>query len=163
MSTQPSQPVRVLFLCTANACRSQMAEAMLHHLGGDRFEAHSAGSRPAGFVHPLAIESLHALGIPILFAESKSWDRYEGERFDAVITLCDSAATENCPVFPGSPLTAHWGLPDPVFHAGSDEERRVYALSVARRLQAKIEGLIALDWSAPQKVLKPQLDRLGEI
>jgi arsenate reductase len=163
MSAEASRPIRVLFLCTANACRSQMAEAMLHHLGGERFEAHSAGSRPAGFVHQLAIESLHALGIPILFAESKSWDRYQGERFDAVFTLCDNAAAEHCPVFAGSPLTVHWGLPDPVFHTGDDDARRAYALSVARRLQAKIEGLVALDWSADRKTIRRQLERLGEM
>ncbi len=163
MSARAAAPVKILFLCTGNSCRSQMAEHILHHVGGDRFEAHSAGSRPAGFVHPLAIEALHRLQIPILFAESKRWDRYADERFDAVLTLCDSAAKEECPVFPGAPLTVHWGLPDPVYHPGAEDERLEFAVSIARRILSKIEGLIALDWSADRRQLKKELERLGEI
>lgn len=140
-----------------------MAEHILHHLGGERFEAHSAGSRPAGFVHPLAIAALAELGIPVLFAESKSWDRYEGERFHAILTMCDSAAQEPCPVWPGAPLTAHWGLPDPAFHPGDEQERLAFAVSVAKRIVGKIEGLIRLDWTADRAALKQALDRLGAI
>lgn len=140
-----------------------MAEHTLHHLGGERFEAHSAGSRPAGFIHPLAIAALAELGIPILFAESKSWDRYEGEQFDAVLTMCDSAAQDPCPIWPGAPLIAHWSLPDPAFHPGDDQERFAFAITVARRIVRKIEGLIQLDWSADRAALQLELNRLGDI
>ena len=162
MSGRSPEPVRVLFLCTGNSCRSQMAEHILHQLGGERFHAESAGTRPAGFVHPLAIDALHRLGIPILFAESKHVDRLEGERFDAVLTLCDSAAREPCALIPGSGLVVHWGLPDPVYHPGNEAERAEFALSVAKRIHAKIEGLVALDWSAERKQIKKELERLGE-
>jgi len=140
-----------------------MAEAILHHLGGERFDAYSAGSQPAGFIHQLAIDALNRIGIPILFAESKSWDCYEGERFDAVVTLCDSAALEECPSWSGSPLKSHWGLPDPAMHPGSIQERMELAVTIANRLKAKIEGLIAMDFSANKAQLQAELDRLGQI
>ena len=155
--------INVLFLCTGNSCRSQMAEAMLRHLGGDRFEALSAGTHPAGFIHPLAIDAMRQSNIPLTDQRSKSWDEYAGIAVDAVITVCDAAAAQTCPVWPGSPLTAHWSLPDPVYHPGTDEQRLAFTLLIAERLRTKIEGLVALDWSGDRAELKQRLDFLGEI
>ncbi len=160
---KPGGPVKILFLCTGNSCRSQMAEAILAHLSDGRFEAFSAGSHPAGFVHPLAIEVMERLGIAMPFAESKSWDQFKDETFHAVITLCDAAAAAECPAWPGEPINVHWSLPDPTFHPGTPEDRVEFAMTVTKRLMAKIKGLIALDWSADQPTLEADLVRLGEI
>lgn len=154
---------RVLFICTGNACRSQIAEALLHHFGGPAFEAHSAGTRPAGFVHGLALDALGKLGIPLLFAESKGVEQFEKERLDIIVTLCDFAAAQPMPPWLGDPLTAHWPLPDPVMHAGSEEDRQALALTVANRLKAKIGALMRMDRSAPREMLLAELKRLGEI
>lgn len=154
---------KVLFLCTGNCCRSQMAEAILRHLGGDRFQALSAGSFPAGFVHPLTIEVLKQLDIPMGNQESKSWDEFADKPVDVVITVCDAAAEETCPTWRGEPIAAHWSLPDPACLMASDEERLELALRVAQRLRAKIQGLVELDWSAERAELAKRLEFLGEI
>jgi len=159
---EPSR-IRVLFLCTGNSCRSIMAEAMLAHLGGPKFEACSAGSRPAGFVHPLAVHALSALGVPLGEMESKSWDVFAGKEVDVVITLCDSAAQEACPVFPGKQFKVHWSTPDPAFHEGDETERTAFAVSVAKRIKAKIEGLVSIDWNRPRREIAGRLTFLGEI
>jgi protein-tyrosine-phosphatase len=155
--------ISVLFLCTGNSCRSQMAEAMLRQLGGDRFEALSAGSHPAGFIHPLAIDAMRRLNIPLTSQTSKSWSQFASTHLDAVVTLCDAAASETCPVWPGGPMTAHWSIPDPAFHPGTDEERLEFALLIAERLRTKIAGLVGLDWAGDQAELKQRLGFLGEI
>ena len=156
--------VRVLFLCTGNSCRSQMAEAILRQLGGDRFEALSAGSHPAGFVHPLAIDAMSRLNIPLTNQTSKSWSEFTDMRLDVVVTLCDAAAAaEACPVLSGSPMTAHWSLPDPVYHPGTDDERLEFTLLIAERLRTKIAGLVGLDWSSDRAELEQRLGFLGEI
>ncbi len=154
---------KVLFLCTGNACRSQMAEAILRHLAGDHFDVCSAGSHPAGFIHPLAIETLRQLRIPLANQMSKSWDEFKDTPVDVVITLCDAAAGEACPVWRGEPITAHWPLPDPTHHLGSDEELSEFAQSVTLRLLTKIEGLVNLDWSTGRSDLTRRLEFLGEI
>ncbi len=154
---------RVLFLCTGNSCRSQMAEAILRHLRADRFEALSAGSHPAGFVHEVAIDTMRRMTIPMEDHASKSWDEFAQTPVDVVITLCDEAATEPCPTWVGGPITSHWSLPDPTYHPGSDEERREFALRIAERLRTKIERMVELDWSAESGELKKRLDFLGEI
>ncbi len=154
---------KVLFLCTGNSCRSQMAEAILRHLAGDRFEASSAGSHPAGFVHPLAIEAISRLDIALEEQTSKGWDEFKDTPVDVVITVCDEAAGETCPAWPVAPITAHWSLPDPVFHPGSEEERCEFALRVAQRLRTKIEALTELDWSMDRGELAKRLKFLGEI
>ena len=116
---------RILFLCTHNSARSQMAEGLLRHLGGERFEAFSAGTE-ATFVRPLAIAAMAELGIDVSEQESKTLDRYLGEPFDAVITVCDQAA-ESCPVFPGATQRLHWSFLDPSKATGtSDEQLAVY-------------------------------------
>jgi arsenate reductase len=123
---------RVLFLCTHNSARSQMAEGLLRHLAGDRFEAFSAGTE-ATHVRPLAIRVMQELGIDISAQASKTFDRYLGQPFDAVITVCDQAA-EACPVFPGAKQRLHWSFPDPSRAEGSEDDQ----LAVYRRIRDDI-------------------------
>ncbi len=113
---------RVLVLCTGNSCRSVMAEALINQLRGDRYTAFSAGSRPTGYVHPKSVETLRRHGIDPGTPTSQSWDDYADQSFDYVITVCDSAAGEACPLFPGSFEKLHWSTPDPAHAEGSDAE-----------------------------------------
>ena len=140
-----------------------MAEAILRHAAGDRFEALSAGSHPAGFIYPLAAQAMQRRGISMDGQVSKSWNEFADRTVDAVITLCDEAAKEACPAWPGAPLTAHWPVPDPALLPGTEEERLEYALRIAERLWAKIDGLIALDWSGRKAAIAERLAFLGEI
>lgn len=132
-------PCRVLFICTGNSARSILSEATLNHLGKGRFEAFSAGSQPTGRVNPYAIAKLKALGIPIEGLSSKSWDRFTDEGappLDIVITVCDNAANETCPVLFGDFVKSHWGLPDPAAAHGEDALieafRKAHALIIYR-------------------------------
>jgi arsenate reductase (thioredoxin) len=137
----------VLFLCTGNSARSIMAEVLLNHLGRDRFNAFSAGSHPMGYVHPLAIETLATLGLSTAGLRSKSWDEFarpDAPRIDFIFTVCDNAAKEVCPVWPGKPATAHWPVDDPAAVTGSDEERRAAFRSAAHLLRRRIELLVSL-------------------
>jgi arsenate reductase len=137
-------PFRVLWICTGNACRSQIAEAILRHLGGERFESRSAGVSPAGWIHPLARMGLAALDIPLGDQRSKSCQEVLGVAHDIVITVCDSAACQIPTGWLGHPIFAFWGLSDPVMHQGTEEERRAAAVAVARTLRDRIERLVAL-------------------
>jgi arsenate reductase len=128
---------RILFLCTHNSARSQMAEGLLRHLGGERFEAFSAGTE-ATHVRPLAIMAMTELGIDVSRQESKTLDRYLGEPFDAVITVCDQAA-EACPVFPGAKRRLHWSFPDPSKATGTQEEQLAVYRQVRDAIQEHIE------------------------
>jgi arsenate reductase (thioredoxin) len=128
---------RVLFLCTHNSARSQMAEALLRHLAGDRFEAYSAGTE-ATHVRPLAVRAMAELGIDISGQESKTRDRYLGEPFDAVITVCDQA-NEACPVFFGARERLHWSFPDPSRATGSEDEQLAVYRSVRDAIRERIE------------------------
>lgn len=134
---------RVLFLCTHNSARSQMAEGLLCHLAGDRFDAYSAGTE-ATRVRPLAIRAMAELGIDISGHESKTLDRYLGESFDAVITVCDQA-NEACPVFLGAKARLHWSFPDPSQATGTEEEQ----LTVYRAVRDAIQARIEVDLLAP--------------
>ena len=128
---------RVLFLCTHNSARSQMAEGLLRHLGGDRFEAYSAGTE-ATAVRPLATEAMSELGIDISSQTSKTLGRYVDERFDSVITVCDDA-NETCPYFPNAERRIHWSLPDPSKATGTDAEQLAVYRSVRDELRTRIE------------------------
>jgi arsenate reductase (thioredoxin) len=129
---------RVLFLCTHNSARSQMAEGLLRHLAGDRFEAYSAGTE-ATYVRPLAIRAMDEIGVDISGQESKMLERYLGEPFDYVITVCDDA-NEACPFFPGAKNRLHWSLPDPSAAKGSDEERLAVFRSVRDRMRNRMQA-----------------------
>lgn len=144
----PRRVRNVLFLCTGNSARSIMAEALLNHLGRGRFRAFSAGSRPAGRVHPLVLETLAGAGVPADGLASKGWDAFArpgAPAMDAVITLCDSAAGEACPVWPGHPARVHWGFPDPAAGIGAVSERRQAFSHVFAAIESQIHRLAALD------------------
>ena len=112
----------VLVLCTGNSCRSVMAEALINAQCAGRYRAVSAGSQPVGFIHPGSMETLRRHGIPAGEPRSKSWDEFADQDFDMVITVCDQAASEHCPAFPGTPRRLHWSIPDPAQEAGSEGE-----------------------------------------
>ena len=138
---------RVLFLCTHNSARSQMAEGLLRHLAGDRFEVYSAGTE-ATSVRPEAIAAMAELGVDISGQESKTLDRYLSESFDCVITVCDDA-NEACPVFPGAKTRLHWSFRDPSRDTGSDEERLVVFRVVRDEIRGRIERELVLEgWSS---------------
>lgn len=140
-------PFNVLFLCTGNACRSIIAEAILNATGDGRFHAFSAGSKPAGTVHPLALESLARLGFPPGAPRSKSWDEYgraDAPHMHFVITLCDQAAGETCPRWPGHPITAHWSFEDPAACTGGEEERRKAFAKICREIKSRLDIFVML-------------------
>jgi protein-tyrosine-phosphatase len=159
------RPCHVLFLCTGNSARSILAESILNHLGASRFRAFSAGSYPKGTVHPLALELLAQDGLPTADLRSKSWDEYAAPGappIDFILTVCDSAAAEQCPVWPGKPASAHWGIPDPAAAAGSEGERRRAFRAAYRALEARIERFIALPLaSLDPQAIKSALQEIG--
>lgn len=137
----------LLFLCTGNSARSIIAEAILRHRGGARFAACSAGSHPVGAVNPFALELLVSRAIPTEGLQSKSWDEFSGEDAPAVeivITVCDNAARETCPVWPGAPISAHWGIPDPAIVEGNEAMRRAAFDSTYMALNDRISALLRL-------------------
>ena len=137
----------VLFLCSGNSARSIFAEALLNQLGAGRFRAFSAGSQPADEVHPLTIEVLQRLGFDTAFARSKHWDEFAeagAPELDFVFTVCDKAAGEVCPVWPGQPMTAHWGVPDPAAFEGTDEQKTKVFWDTAVILKRRIELMLSL-------------------
>ena len=135
-------PKKVLFLCTGNSCRSVMAEALINQLSRGRYRASSAGSSPAGYVHPKTIETLKRYGVDPGAPQSKSWDIFADERFDLVITVCDQAAGETCPVFLGEPKKLHWSIPDPAKATGTDAEIDSAFDESFLMLKSRIEDLI---------------------
>lgn len=140
-----SRARNVLFLCTGNSARSIIAEALLNREGAGRFHACSAGSFPKGVVHPMALEVLRDHGFPTDGLRSKSWDEFAGPdsgQIDVVITVCDNAAGEVCPIWPGRPMTAHWGIDDPAAVEGP-EQQQAFAMAV-RRLEGRIAAFLAL-------------------
>lgn len=138
--TQPAHTV--LFLCTGNSCRSILAEALLNELGNGEFQAYSAGSKPAGFVHPHALACLNHNRIPVFQPHSKTWDDFSDMPLDLVVTVCDNAAGEACPLFSGSPAKVHWGLPDPALATGSDAEIAEVFQTVFESLQNHIKAFV---------------------
>lgn len=148
MDDRESTPVMtVLCLCTGNSARSILAEALFNHLGRGRVRAFSAGSHPTGRVHPNALALLEALGIPAGTPRSKGWDEFAAPgapAFDAVITVCDSAAAEVCPIWPGHPVTAHWGVEDPAAVAGSPQQVEEAFSKALTILEHRVRALLAL-------------------
>ncbi len=132
---------RVLFLCTGNSCRSQMAEGLVNHFLGDEWQAYSAGTNPAGYVHPLAVRVMAELGVDISAQQSRSADEFRGTDFDLVVTVCDDAA-ENCPVWLGKGRKVHIGFQDPARATGSDEERLALFRRVRDEIHRKIFALL---------------------
>jgi protein-tyrosine-phosphatase/DNA-binding transcriptional ArsR family regulator len=137
----PTGQCRVLFLCTHNSARSQMAEALLRHAGGGWVQAFSAGAEPAG-VHPLALETMAGLGIDMSSQRSKGFDEFLGQRFDAIITVCDRVR-EQCPVFPGDPQRIHWSIADPAAVQGDGEAQRAAFATTAQLLAGRVGPLLA--------------------
>ena len=157
-------PLNVMFLCTGNSARSILAEAILNRAGKGRFRAFSAGSRPTGQPNPLAIGLLREKGYDVSFARSKSWDEFAGPdapKLDFIVTVCDSAAAETCPIWPGRPVSAHWGLPDPAGVIGDNVDRMQAFAATYLALTQRIAAFVAL----PVAMLDPKsLDaRLQEI
>lgn len=154
------RPYNVLFLCTGNSARSILAEALLNHWGRGQFRAFSAGSFPKGAVHPRAIELLKQTNLPTEGLRSKSWDEFaatDAPPIDFVITVCDNAAGEVCPIWPGKPMTAHWGIPDPAAVEGDAESRAAFRQALAA-LEARVKLLVnvpieSLDRMALQRAL----------
>ncbi|MYM55621.1 arsenate reductase ArsC [Thalassovita mangrovi] len=137
----------VLFLCTGNSARSVLGEVLLNELGEGRFRAYSAGSKPTGTPNPFAIELLDGLGYDTGYVRSKSWDEFAGEdapEMDYVITVCASAAGETCPYWPGAPVGAHWGIPDPAGAGETDEENREAFRVAYARMKQRVEAFLAL-------------------
>ncbi len=146
-----TEPVyNVLFLCTGNSARSILAETLLTNLGKGRFRAFSAGSHPAGQINPFALELLEKSHFPIAHLRSKSWDEFaqpDAPQLDFVITVCDNAAGEVCPVWPGQPITAHWGIPDPATVVGTDEQKRHAFVDAMNQLQRRICMFVSLPFA----------------
>ena len=160
------QPFNVLFLCTGNSARSIMAEAILSKLGAGKFRAYSAGSQPKGQVHPETMRLLQGLGYDTSGYRSKSWHEFAkpgAPALDFAFTVCDNAAGETCPVWPGQPMTAHWGIPDPAEATGTEAEVRFAFADALRMLTNRINIFVALPIrSLDQLALQRQLDAIGK-
>lgn len=157
----------VLFLCTGNSARSILAEAILDREGGGRFRSYSAGSQPKGDVHPYAIDLLRELKFDTAGYRSKSWDEFatpDAPGLDFVFTVCDNAAAETCPVWPGQPMTAHWGVPDPAAATGSESETRLAFREAFRMLNNRISLLVDLPVTSLDRLsLQKKLTEIGDI
>ena len=155
----------VLFLCTGNSARSIMAEGIMNFKGRPQFTAYSAGSRPTGRVHPEAVRELEVAHIPTIGFRSKSWDEFskpEAPKLDFVFTVCDNAANEVCPVWPGQPLTAHWGVPDPASVSGTQEDIQKAFRDAFLMLDRRIGLFLCLPHASIDGLaLKKELDKIG--
>jgi len=141
------KPFNVLILCTGNSARSILGEALINHWGRGKFVGYSAGSTPKGQVHPIALELLHQLNMPTDGMRSKSWDEFAkpgAPQLDFVFTVCDNAAGESCPYWPGQPMTAHWGVEDPAAVEGTDTEKWLAFRTAFRELENRIKVFTAL-------------------
>ena len=156
----------VLFICTGNSARSIMAEGLMNSLGQPKFRAFSAGSHPKGEVHPLALDALKRLKIPSDGFRSKAWEEFaapNAPRLDFVFTVCDKAAGEACPLWPGQPMTAHWGVPDPAAVAGTQEQQTKAFLETSVILRRRIELMLALPLaSLDVLVIQRQISGIGK-
>ena len=161
------KPLNVLFLCTGNSVRSIMAEAILNRLGAGKFRAYSAGSHPTGKVNPLALNLLRKLNYDVSMLRSKGWDEFatrDAPALDFVFTVCDDAANEICPNWPGQPMSAHWGLPDPAKATGNDAERALAFDDCFRMLNQRISIFVSLPLENLSKLsLQHQLEEIGKL
>jgi protein-tyrosine-phosphatase len=161
----PDKLFNVLFLCTGNSARSIMAEVLLNNLGKGRFRAYSAGSHPAGYVNPFAIELLNKSRLLTGRPRSKAWDEFAtagAPPLDFVFTVCDNAAGEVCPVWPGQPMTAHWGIEDPAAVQGNDEDKRRAFLNAYTQLHRRISLFVSLPVDKLDRLtLQQRVDAIG--
>ncbi len=159
------KPYNALFLCTGNSARSILAEAILNADGKGRFRAFSAGSQPKGEPHPLALDLLRSLNHDVSFARSKSWEEFAVDGapvMDFVFTVCDNAANEACPVWPGQPMTAHWGVPDPAAAEGTEAQKRLAFAEAYRMLSNRISLLLSLPLKSLDRLtLEGRLSEIG--
>jgi len=160
-----ARPYHALFLCTGNSARSILAESLLNHWGGGRFVAHSAGSQPKGQVHPVALALLRQLNLPAEGFRSKSWDEFAAPgapELDFIFTVCDNAAGEVCPVWPGKPMTAHWGVADPAAVQGPEAEVWLAFRTALRELESRIRAFTALPIDSLDRLtLQAKLQQIG--
>jgi arsenate reductase (thioredoxin) len=165
LNVVPNKIFNVLFICTGNSARSIMAEAVLNRAGQGRFRAFSAGSHPRGQIHPYALDLLRRLHYDVSGLRSKSWTEFTGQdgpKLDFAFTLCDDAAAETCPAWPGQPMTAHWGLPDPAAKIGTEAEMS-YAFADTRMLTNRINIFVSLPLKSLDALsLRKQLDAIGK-
>jgi arsenate reductase (thioredoxin) len=156
----------VLFLCTGNSARSILAESIINKMGRGQFRGLSAGSYPKGQVHPMALEVLRQMGFPTDGLRSKSWDEFaapDGPRLDFIFTVCDRAAGEACPYWPGQPITAHWGIPDPAAVDGTDIEKSKAFHAAFRLMQTRIKLFLSLPLASIDRMrLQERLDAIGQ-
>jgi arsenate reductase len=161
------KPLNVLFLCTGNSARSVLAEALVNHWGRGKFVGFSAGSSPKGQVHPIALELLKHMKMPTDGMRSKSWDEFaqpDAPKLDFVFTVCDNAAEEMCPVWPGQPMTAHWGVEDPAAVSGTETEKWLAFRKAFHELESRIKVFTSLPIRTLDKVkLQERLREIGKI
>jgi arsenate reductase len=161
----PDRVYNVLFLCTGNSARSILGEALMNQVGQERFRAFSAGSTPKGAVHPLTLQTLSKAGIPIDGLRSKAWDEFaapDAPKMDFVFTVCDNAAGEACPVWPGQPMTAHWGIEDPAAVDGSDFKKQAAFEDALRYLRNRITAFMSLPLTSIDRMaLTSKLQDIG--
>jgi arsenate reductase len=157
---------KVLFLCTGNSARSILAESLLNHWGKGKFRAYSAGSFPKGHVHPMAVELLQRMNLPAENLRSKSWDEFAApgaSRLDFIFTVCDNAAGEVCPIWPGKPMTAHWGIADPAAIEGTDADKAFAFRKTLKELETRIKLLTSLPIaSLDDMTLQSRLREIGK-
>jgi arsenate reductase (thioredoxin) len=158
--------VHILFLCTGNSARSIMAEVILNHLGGGRCTASSAGSHPKGTVHPLALETLQSMSLPVDGLRSKSWEEFarpDASPLDMIVTVCDDAAGEVCPIWPGQPMIAHWGVEDPAACQDTEDAQRQKFREVALILRRRIEQFLRMPLATlDRRMMQAALTHIGQ-
>ena len=169
MTTETPKLLNVLFLCTGNSCRSIMAEAIMNRVGSGKFRAFSAGSHPSGEVNPHALALLKRMNHPVEDFRSKPWDEFsrdsnpDAPALDFVFTVCDNAAGEMCPIWPGQPMSAHWGLPDPAAFEGSEAETGLVFADAYRMLNNRISLFVNLPMASLDRLsLQKRLDQIGK-
>ena len=162
----PQKIYNVLFLCTGNSARSILAEAIMNREGRGRFKAWSAGSHPKGKIHPYTLDLLARMNFDTKFARSKDWAEFAvkgAPKFDFVFTVCDNAAKESCPVWPGQPMTAHWGVPDPAEATGTEAEKRLAFADAFRMLNNRITIFLSLPLAGLDRfTLQRRLEQIGK-